>query len=336
MLLATNALLASFAVTVYGYAISIDHLPPPISLGVRDPLPLVIWHGLGDKFDNDGLISVAKLAQDVNPGTHVYIIRLADDGAADQRASFYGNVTNHIAKVCQDIADHPVLAKASAVNALGFSQGGQFMRGYVQRCNSPRVHTLVTFGSQHNGIADIVCAPGDFFCNAGRTLIKKNTWTDYAQGNLVPAQYFRDPADLEPYLEHSNFLADINNERVAKNALYKKNLASLHRFVMYLFEDDEVVVPKESGWFAEVNRTSGEVTPLHHRLIYKEDWIGLRTLDEKQALVFEQTPGKHMQLNEEVLTKTFKKYYAPHPMEDWQVASKGVVDVPQSLLMGDW
>lgn len=130
------------------------------------------------------------------------------------------------------------------------------------------------------------------------------------QSRLVPAQYFRDPMQYDDYLLYSNFLADINNERELKNQTYKENLAKLEKFVMYIFEDDATVYPKESGWFAEVNGT--EVTVLKERTLYKEDWLGLKELDEKGALEFKTTEGGHMSLSEELLTDVFKKYYGPY------------------------
>lgn len=78
---------------------------------------------------------------------------------------------------------------------------------------------------------------------------------------------------------------------------------------MYVFEDDTTVIPKESGWWAEVNGT--EVTPLIERAIYKEDWVGLKTLDEAGKLVFETIPGGHMTLGEEMLAKAFEEYFGP-------------------------
>lgn len=78
---------------------------------------------------------------------------------------------------------------------------------------------------------------------------------------------------------------------------------------MYVFEDDTTVIPKESGWWAEVNGT--EVTPLKERAIYKEDWVGLKTLDEAGKLVFETIPGGHMSLGEEMLEKAFRAYLGP-------------------------
>ncbi|PWW74827.1 alpha/beta-hydrolase, partial [Tuber magnatum] len=124
-----------------------------------------------------------------------------------------------------------------------------------------------------------------------------------------PAQYFRDPEDLDAYLEHSAFLADINNERPGeRNKTYAENLSRLERFVMLMFEDDTTVVPKESAWFAEFNRTTGERTPLEDRELYKQDWIGLKKLGDRKRLEFLTAPGRHMELSEELLAGLFKKY----------------------------
>ena len=274
------------------------------------PLPLIIWHGLGDSFGNDGLQSVATLAEETNPGTFTYIIKLADDANGDSRATFIGNLTEQIDKVCADLAAHNILSTAPAVDALGLSQGGLFLRGYIERCNSPPVRSLVTFGSPHNGISEFQsCGATDWLCKGSQGLLRSSTWSSWVQNNLVPAQYFRDPNQYDNYLEYSNFLADINNERELKNQTYKENLEKLERFVMYLFEDDTTVIPKESTWFAEVNGT--DVQELKDRILYKEDWLGLKALDERGALEFKRTEGRHMSLTDKLLKDVFKGYYGP-------------------------
>ncbi|KAE8452590.1 hypothetical protein EG329_013849 [Mollisiaceae sp. DMI_Dod_QoI] len=274
------------------------------------PLPLVIWHGLGDNYAAEGLADVASLAESANPGTLVYIIRIDEDPSADRSASFFGNVSLQLSKICEDIAAHPILSTAPAIDALGFSQGGQFLRGYVERCSNPPVRSLVTFGSQHNGISEFQqCGATDWLCRGAQGLLRSNTWSSFVQSRLVPAQYFRDPAQYDDYLLYSNFLADINNERALKNETYKENLSKLEKFVMYIFEDDTTVYPKESGWFAEVNGT--DVTLLKDRELYKNDWLGLKALDQKGALEFKTTEGGHMTLSAELLTSVFEKYYGP-------------------------
>lgn len=297
----------------------IQSLPKP------SPLPVVIWHGLGDNFENPGLQDVAELINETNPDTVVHIIGLADTGASDRTATFFGNVTEQVAQVCEQLAKEPKLRNAPAINAIGFSQGGQFLRGYVERCNDPPVYNLVTFGSQHNGISEFegCSGPTDWTCHTANALLRWGQWTDYVQSRLVPAQYFRDPEQLDQYLNHSNFLADINNERPLKNVTYAQNIARLNKFVMYLFENDTTVIPMESGWFAEVNTTSAKVTPLKERDIYKEDWLGLKILDRKGGLIFDTLKGGHMRLEEDELKETFKKYFSPVSIQDLERWEQG-------------
>ncbi|RDA83688.1 hypothetical protein CP532_0029 [Ophiocordyceps camponoti-leonardi (nom. inval.)] len=286
--------------------------PSDTSSSSSTPLPLLIWHGLGDNFASPGIEEIASLANTIHPDTLVYTISLGgDDPRADRSATFYGNVSEQLASVCDALAQHPVLATAPAVDALGLSQGGQFMRGYVERCNSPPVRSLVTFGSQHNGIAQFrECEPMDWLCGAAMLLLRHSTWSNLVQSRLVPAQYFRDPADYEPYLENSNFLADINNERPVKNESYRANLASLANFVLYMFDEDETVIPKETSWFAEVN--GSDITPLRKRPIYTEDWLGLRQLDSKGALHFRTISGGHMDIPRQVLNDTMAEFFGPY------------------------
>ncbi|WYZ46021.1 hypothetical protein EsH8_IX_000246 [Colletotrichum jinshuiense] len=299
----------------------------PLSDDTDDhPIPLVIWHGLGDSYDGDGIKQVGELAEEINPGTFVYTVKVGTDPNSDRSATFFGNVTTQLEQVCEELAAHPILSTAPAIDAIGFSQGGQFLRGYVERCNNPPVRSLVTYGSQHNGIVEFrACGDSDFLCKGAMALLRFNTWSSFVQNRLVPAQYYRNPAadQYEKYIESSNFLADINNERELKNVAYKKNLASLTNFVMVMFEDDTTVIPKETAWFEEVNGT--ESLPLRARAIYKEDWIGLRELDRKGGLRFRQIPGDHMQLTEKTLNKTIEEFFGPYKKHFEAESSTGFV-----------
>jgi palmitoyl-protein thioesterase len=64
--------------------------------------------------------------------------------------------------------------------------GGQFLRAYVERYNSPPVHNLITFGSQHMGVSDLpVCRPGDWTCQLARRAARQGVYGHWAQENLV-------------------------------------------------------------------------------------------------------------------------------------------------------
>jgi palmitoyl-protein thioesterase len=281
------------------------------------PLPVIIWHGLGDSADAKGLKGVAELLDEVHPGTYTYLISLTGGpGSADRQASFFGNVTQQIDTVCDALAKDNILRTAPAVDGIGFSQGGLFLRGYIERCSGagPKVRSLITFGSPHNGIAEFQkCKSAtDWVCQGANTLLKSSTvWSDFIQSRLVPAQYYRDTKDFDNYLEHSNYLADINNERVLKNVSYAANLASLEQFVMVMFDDDTTLIPKWTAWFAEFNETDSSLTMLADRQIYKEDWVGLKKLGEQDRLKFVKVKGEHMQFSDKDLRKLFGQYFGP-------------------------
>ena len=253
----------------------------------------------------------------------MYYIRLDDDASSDKTATFLGDLNDQVAKVCADLAKEPILSTAPAINGLGFSQGGQFLRAYVERCNNPPVSSLVTFGAQHNGIAEFQsCGPDDWLCNAWEGILKSAPWSGFAQKKLVPAQYYRDPEDLDNFLEYSNFLADINNERATKNQTYVDNIKKLEHFAMWIFEEDTTVVPKWSGWFNEYNTTSGKQTKLQDRQMYREDWLGLRWLDELNRLDMEMIDGGHMHLTDKVLRDVFKRYFSKRVDVDQQTVEQ--------------
>lgn len=274
-------------------------------------VPLIIWHGFGDAFDSDGMKGVGDIYRDIYPGSAVYSVRLAEDSDGDRRSSFFGNLNDELSDVCQQIQNTKDLRLAKGANMVGFSQGGLFARGLVERCNSPRVRNLMTFGSPHNGINTFAnCADDDWWCNTWSGTLKSNTWTEWVQSNLVPAQYFRDASDLKNYRENSNFLADVNNEREKRNETYADNIASLDRFVLIRFKDEDVVKPVVSPWFGDLNTTNGKVIKLGDRALYRQDWLGLKELDNSGGLLFQEINGRHMQIGEGVLEKMFSEYFA--------------------------
>lgn len=66
------------------------------------------------------------------------------------------------------------------------------------------------------------------------------------------AQYYRDPAHLDAYLSHNPFLPLVNNEDPAsQDPSRAAALASLEALVLVMFEQDTMVVPRESSLFGE-------------------------------------------------------------------------------------
>lgn len=93
-------------------------------------------------------------------------------------------------------------------------------------------------------------------------------------------------------------MADINNEREQKNETYKANLVRLRNFVMIEWEQDGTIHPTISqrfGFF--VPGQAKEVLTLRQTELYKQDWLGLRKLDEDGKLKMYTVPGRHMSLD---------------------------------------
>ena len=133
----------------------------------------------------------------------------------------------------------------------------------------------------------------------------------WAKSILFQAQYFRDPDQLSTYLEVNEFLASINNEVASNvNNTYAENLASLEHLVLVLFSEDKTVVPKESSWFgsyepkdesavALLPGVERPIIPMRLQPTYIADTFGLRTLDERGAVILEVCEGEHMRISEE-------------------------------------
>ena len=296
----------------------VDALPkvPKFPDDLFQPLPVVIWHGLGDSAHSHGLKVLKENLGKMYPGIYVHLVAIKPTLYADRQASVFGNVNDQIEQVYQTLRDTPELRHG--FDAVGFSQGGQFLRAYVERYNTPRVRNLITFGSQHMGITDLpTCLPYDAICHTVHHLLTGQAYSDYSQNNVVTAQYFRDTRTKDQfalYKERNEFLYDINNEGAEKNATYKANLERLDKFVMVRFQLDTTVVPWASAWFGAYEDPDtrkgcmNETIPMRHSPIYQEDWIGLRALDRKGAIVFHECSGMHMHLSPACLTLTLGQY----------------------------
>ncbi|KAF9363015.1 hypothetical protein BGX34_005057 [Mortierella sp. NVP85] len=266
--------------------------------------PVVFHHGMGDSAHSKGMKSIFDSIQQIAPEIFIHSIsdlhfhdKLAESEADDQKAGYFGNIEH----VCEQLKGIPELQ--GGFNAVGFSQGGQFLRAYVQRCNDPPVHNLITVGSQHGGVADIPgCIEPSISCKLMRAIAQGGVYNGYVQGRIVQAQYYKDPRNLALYLSKNIFLPDINNELVTKNAAYKDRLTSINKLVMFMFLEDVMVKPKETAWFGFQDE-EGEIIDLEDQDQYKEDWLGLKTMDNEGKLVFDVMEGQHMQFSLEDFTE---------------------------------
>uniref|UniRef100_A0A8C3AXL2 Palmitoyl-protein thioesterase 1 n=1 Tax=Cyclopterus lumpus TaxID=8103 RepID=A0A8C3AXL2_CYCLU len=209
------------------------------------------------------------------------------------------NGLNDNTSKCWCLARDPELK--GGYNAMGFSQGAQFLRAVAQRCPSPPMKNLISVGGQHQGVYGLPRCPGEssHICDMIRKALNSGAYTDLVQKHLVQAQYWHDPLNDDLYKKHSLFLADINQERVV-NETYRKNLQLLEKFVMVKFLQDSVVDPVDTEWFGFLKSGQAKETEtLQESALYKEDRLGLAAMDAAGKLEFLSSEGDHLQFTTE-------------------------------------
>jgi palmitoyl-protein thioesterase len=59
-------------------------------------LPVVLWHGLGDTYDSEGMQNIASLINETYPGTFIHSIYLDEDPSKDRNAAVFGRVVEQV------------------------------------------------------------------------------------------------------------------------------------------------------------------------------------------------------------------------------------------------
>ncbi|XP_061110760.1 palmitoyl-protein thioesterase 1-like isoform X2 [Conger conger] len=268
--------------------------------GSNTIIPLVMWHGMGDSCCNPiSMGSIKKMVEEEVPGIYVRSLMIGETILEDMENGFFMDVNKQVAFVCNQLSQDSKLKWG--YNAMGFSQGGQFLRAVAQRCPFPPMINLITVGGQHQGVYGLPRCPGESSqaCDWIRKMLNYGAYKNIVQKHIVLAQYWHDPFNEELYRTHSLFLADINQER-AVNESYKKNLKFLKNFVMVKFLRDSIVDPVDSEWFGFLKPGQAKETEtLQESTLYKEDRLGLAEMDKAGKLVFLAVDGDHLQFSRE-------------------------------------
>ena len=282
---------------------------------------IVVWHGMGDSGDAlDGLARAVTRSL-VPARACVRSLMFAATSSGDRWAGYVGDVGEQVDAACELLRMDDAVRGAGGFHALGLSQGGQFVRGVVQRCGRELgAKSLVTLGGQHAGVDALPgCGsePPSATCRAMNEAASAASANALVRRRVVQAQYFRDTsthATYQRYLETNAYLPEINNEGQANaNAEYRDAIASLERFVMFMFENDDMVNPPESSWFGSrvvggLNRS--QIVPYdRNSAIYQN--LGLDALDADGRLELRIVPGaRHMQFDVDWLTReVVRKYF---------------------------
>jgi len=285
--------------------------PSAIASNITSWTPVVLMHGSASSTAT--VQHTRNLLMQAMPGVYVKAIEIGN-GILD---SLFWPMDDQLAEFCAKMKADPKLA--GGVNVLGFSQGGVLIRAYVERCNNPPVKNLVSYlGPQMGvyGVPRICWVP--YINTTLDTLVGTFIYSEWAQHLFSFAGYWRDPYQLQTYHKRCEFLPDINNEGPEKNPSYKKNMLSLTNFAMVYSEVDQTVNPRQSSVFGSYAPDDDtKVLALEDLDLYKEDWIGLRELDETGRLHRFGVPCYHGDYYSACYGVALNKYVLPFLMDTW-------------------
>ncbi|XP_055548589.1 palmitoyl-protein thioesterase 1 isoform X2 [Wyeomyia smithii] len=246
------------------------------------------------------------LERDLN--VYIKSIKIGNSIVTDYKSGYLIHPNEQVKEVCQQLNNDPALTYG--YNAIGFSQGGQFLRALAQRCATPKMNNLITLGGQHQGIFGLPDCPSlsKKSCEKFRQLLNHAAYVHWVQESLVQATYWHNPLNEQAYKEASTFLADINNERTI-NQTYIKNLQQLNKFVMVKFTKDRIVQPIESQWFGFYKTGQDKETEtLQESELFLKNRLGLLEMHKRNKLIFLECEGDHLQFSK----AWFKANIYPH------------------------
>ncbi|XP_971315.1 lysosomal thioesterase PPT2 homolog [Tribolium castaneum] len=242
--------------------------------------PVFLLHGI---MTGSASMEIIKgRIEEQHPGTIIY---------NTNRFSGWSSLENmwyQVQQLGQDLlnvsSQHP-----EGIHLLGYSQGALLSRTILQTFNNHNVHNFISLSGPQAGQYGTnflhLIFP-DLALKSAFELFYSRVGQHTSVGN-----YWNDPYHQTLYKEYSQYLPFVNNEIISnRSEEFKKGITKLNAMVLIGGPDDNVITPWESSQFGYFGQND-TVVNLIDRDIYKDDLIGLKTLDKAGKLKIITVPG---------------------------------------------
>lgn len=250
--------------------------PPP-----TPPRPVIVVHGLLDSARDFGRLQ--EFIAESHPGTNVSVLDLFDRGQSLR--PLWVQVEGFRRAV------EPIMANAAGgVHLICYSQGGLICRALLCTMEQHNVHSFISLAAPQMGQYGDTQYLRWLFPRHMKSNLYRLCYTALGQGVSI-CNYWNDPHHRDLYLNSSDFLAPLNDERLHPNAsAWKQNLLRIRNLILIGGPDDGVITPWQSSLFGfyDANET---VQDMRSQAVYVADTFGLKTLDGRGALGGCVVPG---------------------------------------------
>ncbi len=256
------------------------------------PVPVAIFHGIGDNCKSNGMKIITKLTQN-NVEDYAKCIESAG-GIKD----FFKPIKDQAKNACNEIKKDENFQNEFSI--LSFSQGGLIARYIIEKCDMKGyVKKFVSFGGPLMGTSKVPKCINGVVCHFVNNFVSYFIYFNYVQNGVGPAGYYRDNFHLKSYLDKNNFLVELNNEKNF-NQNYYDRMSNLTSLVLIKFNNDTMIYPPETSWFQSLDDDNNLIS-LSKSEFFVKDLIGIRKLYEKGAIKFIALDGEHLDFTNEDL-----------------------------------